>query len=73
MIDELTAVVTGDTNGDGNISITDLLQVESVILKKSSLSGANAIAADTNKDGNISITDLLQIEANILGKSTIAP
>jgi uncharacterized protein YjdB len=69
----LTAVVTGDVNGDGNISITDLLQVESSILKKSNLQSANAVAADTNKDSSISITDLLQIESNILGKSKINP
>jgi uncharacterized repeat protein (TIGR02543 family) len=69
--DQLTAVLHGDTNGDGSISITDLLQVEAVILKKSSLSGANVIAADTNRDGNISITDLLQIESDILGKGRV--
>jgi hypothetical protein len=70
--DQLTAVLHGDTNGDGSISITDLLQVESVILKKNSMSGAYAIAGDTNRDGSISITDLLQIESDILGKAKVA-
>ena len=71
VLDELTCVVTGDTNGDGSISITDLLQVKAVILGKGGLDGAYAVAADTNKDGVISITDFIQIKADILGKSKI--
>jgi hypothetical protein len=70
--DQLTTVLHGDTNGDGSISITDLLQVEAVILKKSSLNDVYAIAADTNRDGSVSITDLLQIESDILGKAKVA-
>ena len=68
-----TLVVTGDTNSDGKISITDMLAVKSHILKKTILSGAAAQAADTSKDGGISITDFIQIKASILGKSTVVP
>lgn len=66
-------VVTGDTNGDGKITITDMLAVKSHVLKKSTLSGEVAKAADTSKDGGISITDFIQIKAFILGKGTITP
>ena len=67
-----TAVVTGDTNGDGKISVTDMLATKAHILKKSTLTGAVAQAADTNGDKAISITDFLQLKAHILGKSTVS-
>lgn len=67
----VTVVVTGDTNGDGNITITDMLAVKSHLLKKSTLSGAAGKAADTSGDKAISITDFIQIKAHILGKDKI--
>ncbi len=67
----ITVVVTGDTNGDGDISITDMIAVKAQILGKSKFEGAVAKAADTNGDNGISITDFIQIKAHILGKSKI--
>ena len=67
----VTVVVTGDTNGDGDISITDMIAVKAQILGKSKFEGAVAKAADTNGDNGISITDFIQIKAHILGKSKI--
>ncbi|MBE6918630.1 MAG: hypothetical protein E7469_02970 [Ruminococcaceae bacterium] len=69
----LTVVVTGDVNGDGAISITDLVQINNHLLKKSTLTGAAASAADVNADGVISITDLVQVNNHLLKKSTITP
>ena len=66
-----TIIVTGDTNGDGKTTITDMLAVKAHILKKNTLSGAYAQAADPSADNNISITDFIQIKASILGKGTI--
>ena len=68
-----TIVVTGDTNGDGKLSITDMLAAKAHLLKKSSLSGASGQAADTNGDGGVSITDFIQMKAHILGKSKVEP
>ena len=68
-----TIVVTGDTNGDGKLSITDMLATKAHLLKKSSLSGASGQAADTNGDGGVSITDFIQMKAHILGKSKVEP
>ena len=68
-----TIVVTGDTNGDGKITITDMLAAKAHILKKSALNGAYSKAADTNGDGSISITDFIQLKAHILGKSKVEP
>ena len=66
-----TIIVTGDTNGDGKINITDMIAVKAHILKKSILSGVYANAGDVNGDGKINITDFIKIKANLLGKDTI--
>ncbi len=60
-------VLYGDTNGDGNISAIDLLNVQKLIINKSNLNGAYYKAADTNKDGKISAIDLLNVQKHILG------
>lgn len=64
-------IVTGDLNGDGTITITDMLMAKGHILKKATLEGIFAQAADTNGDHSISITDYLQIKAHILGKKPL--
>ena len=66
-----TVVVTGDTNGDGSISVTDMISIKAHILKKSTLKGAYSTAADTSGDKDITITDFIQIKAKILGKGNI--
>lgn len=69
----LTIVVTGDVNGDGKITITDLVQINSHLLKKNGLSGANGSAADVNADGKITITDLVQINSHLLKRTSVTP
>lgn len=64
----LTVVVTGDINGDGRISGSDLLQVQDNILLLLNLSGAKFEAADINGDGRISGSDLLRVNDSLLGK-----
>ncbi len=64
-------IIYGDTNGDGSISILDLLKVQKNILNTSKLNGAYLKAADTNKDGAVNILDLLKVQKQILGSSNI--
>lgn len=66
-----TIIVTGDTNGDGKINITDMIAVKQSILGKSALSGIQRNAADVNGDGKVNITDFIKIKACILGKTKI--
>ena len=66
-----TIIVTGDTNGDGKINITDMIAVKAHILKKSILSGVYANAGDVNGDGKVNITDFIKIKAHLLGKDSI--
>lgn len=66
-----TIVVTGDTNGDGKINITDMIAVKASTLKKSDLSGVYEKAGDVNGDGKINITDFIKVKATTLKKDTI--
>ena len=64
--DTLTAIVTGDLNGDGAVSITDMLVIKYALLGQQ-LAAPAAAAADLNFDGNLSITDFLKVKAYLLG------
>lgn len=64
--------VTGDISGDGNISVTDVVKLQSHLLNKASLSGAYLEAADLNGDGKVTITDLVKSARVVAGKDTIS-
>ena len=59
--------VKGDTSGDGQISILDLLQVQKHIKGAKKLTGASLLAGDTSGDKDVTILDLLQIQKHIKG------
>lgn len=63
----LTAIVKGDTSGDGEVNALDLLQVQKKILGTYTLSGVYDTAGDTSGDGEINALDLLQVQKSILG------
>ncbi len=67
-----TVVQYGDSNGDGKITALDLLNVQKILLKQSTLSGAYYKAMDTNKDGKITAIDLLNVQKHILKVSNIS-
>jgi hypothetical protein len=69
----LTAVVTGDINGDGKITLTDFVQLKAHLLGKGVLSNAYAKGADMNGDGSITLTDFVKTKAHLLGKEFIVP
>ena len=64
-------VIYGDNNGDGKVSVVDLLRVQKYILGSSSLSTYDLKASDTNKDGKIDVVDLLRVQKQILGNNVI--
>ena len=66
-------VLYGDINGDGKISITDMLALKSHLLNKEQLTGCYADAANINGDSGISITDFIKIKSHLLNKELIAP
>lgn len=60
-------VVTGDVNGDGKITGTDLLKLKKHIVKIELLKETFLDAADVNFSTNITSTDLLKIKQAIVG------
>lgn len=64
-------VITGDTNGDGRITITDVAKVQLHFVKLEELTEAYLVAADMNKTSDITITDLARIQLLFLGLISI--
>lgn len=67
----LNVAIKGDTNGDSNIDIKDLLIVQKNILGYTNLTGVYFKGGDPNQDGLVDIKDLLIIQKHILGYTTI--
>ncbi len=64
---EFELVVTGDINGDGKISTTDIAQLKLHYIEQEILTGTKLMAADINRDGKISISDLAGIKLMFIG------
>lgn len=66
----LAAIITGDLNGDGNITISDMLMEKSYLLGET-LSPTAMVAGDLTGDGKITITDFLKVKSFLLGLEKI--
>ena len=66
-----TLVITGDINGDGRISIIDVVAIQSHVVGKQTLTGAYEKAADLNGDGKISILDVVKAARVVVGKESL--
>lgn len=65
-------VVYGDVNGDGEVTIKDLLILRKYILGTASLNGAYLQAGNANKDENgVTIKDILVLRKQLLGTGKI--
>lgn len=65
-------VVIGDTNGDGKVTVTDVVALQSHVVGKKALEGVYELAADLNLDGNVTITDVVKAARVVIGKDTIS-
>lgn len=63
-----TLVVLGDINGDGRITITDLVRANLYNVHLIELGEAEKIAADINYDNKITLTDVVNISLMLIGK-----
>ena len=59
-------VKRGDMNGDGNISITDAVNLINVLMNDDKDGLTHRANADVNQDGEISITDVVALINNLL-------
>lgn len=57
-----TELKKGDCNGDGNVTILDLILIKKQILGQNVLSGAAKTAADMNGDGKITSSDATALQ-----------
>lgn len=71
-VKEYTCVIYGDVNGDGVISIIDMLYQKRNILGVNQLSGVKLMAADVNKKDGVTILDMLYVKRQILGIANIS-
>lgn len=62
-------VLKGDIDGNGNIDLKDLLQLQKLLLNKAVLTETSKKAADCNTDSSITLLDLLKIQKHLLGVS----
>lgn len=65
-ITDYTAVVKGDTSGDGNIDVADLAASKSHLLHNTLLTGPYLAAGDVTGSAGVSISDLLFIKKAIM-------
>lgn len=65
---EYTAIIIGDTNGDGIADLKDILQINKHRLNKTKLTGEALLAGDANQDGKVDLSDILKINKYRLGK-----
>ena len=56
--ENFTVKVTGDIDGNGKVTVTDLSQLKDYIMTGKSLDGIYYEAADINGDGKVTLTDL---------------
>lgn len=63
----ITEAVMGDVNGDGRVSVTDVISMNSYILEEEPAQFIRKVA-DMNGDGKVTITDLVQVIDIILGR-----
>ena len=63
----ITEAMIGDVNGDGRVSVTDVISMNSFILEEEPAKFIRKVA-DLNGDGKVTITDLVQVIDIILGR-----
>ena len=67
VVDTVTIIVAGDTNGSGTVDSTDYIQVKSAFLKTFTLDENQFLAADVDGSGTVDSTDYMRIKSHFLG------
>ena len=69
----VTNVIKGDANGDGEINVSDIVEIVNYIMGKPSANFVQA-ASDMNGDGEINVTDIVKVVSVIMDtNSSSAP
>lgn len=70
-IDVITAVMTGDYDGDGKIQNKDVSMLSQKLVDKRDASDYQMIALDVNGDGEVNVRDAAMLSRYLVGKETI--
>lgn len=71
-ITEYTIIIYGDTDPDGDITVSDYMEIKKHILGLTTISEElKKIASDVDGDGTINVADLMKIKKQIQGKFLI--
>ncbi len=62
----------GDVNGDGKISVLDIVKIQRVIVGLDTADAAMTAACDLNGDGKVSVLDIVKLQRHIVGIETIS-
>ena len=68
----VTSIIKGDANGDGEVNVSDIVEIVNYIMNKPSDKFVFA-AADLNGDGEINVTDIVKVVSIIMSSSSNAP
>lgn len=68
----VTNVIKGDANGDGEVNVSDIVEIVNYIMNKPSDKFVFA-AADMNGDGEVNVTDIVKVVSIIMSSSNNAP
>ncbi len=71
VLNSVVLIVSGDTNGDGNLDLTDYLVVETFMNGTSNMTDISQKAADLSADALVSAADLLIMELHCNGKAPL--
>lgn len=71
IVDELSLIIYGDVDGDGQIYVADMANIKQHLLKSNELTGDFKKAADISKKGTVTISDLISIKKKLLGLAEI--
>ena len=66
IVKEYVLIVTGDLNGDGNVTGSDLIKIKRHIVKLELLKGPYLVAGDTNGNSDVTGSDLIMIKRHIV-------
>lgn len=62
-------MVMGDANGDGDVNVSDIVEIVNCIMGKPSAKFVKA-AADMNGDGEVNVTDIVMVVNSIMGSGS---
>lgn len=62
----------GDVNGDGKISVLDIVKIQRVLVGLDTPDDETKKACDINGDGKISVIDIVKLQRHIVGIETLA-